>query len=100
MDEVESHLHPKWQRIVIPALMKVMDRLTTPFDVQLIAVTHSPLVMTSVEPVFNFEQDAWFDIDLIDNQVALTRRPFIRQGDARVWLTSDAFDMKSILNPS
>lgn len=95
VDEVESHLHPKWQRAVIPALMKVMDRLTTSSDVQLIAVTHSPLVMTSVEPVFDSDQDAWFDLDLIDNQVALTRRPFVRQGDVRAWLTSDAFDMKS-----
>ena len=95
VDEVESHLHPKWQRTVILALMKVMEKLATSPKVQLIAVTHSPLVMASVEPVFDNEKDAWFDLDLIDDHVALTRRQFIRQGDVRNWLTSEAFDMKS-----
>jgi hypothetical protein len=95
VDEVESHLHPKWQRTVIPSLIKVMDKLTTSSDVQLIAVTHSPLIMASVEPLFDAEQDAWFDLDLVNNQVALTQQQFIRQGDIRAWLTSEAFDMKS-----
>lgn len=95
VDEVESHLHPKWQRTVIPALMKVMDQLMTSPDVQLIAATHSPLIMASVEPLFDEDKDAWFDLDLVDNQVALTKRPFVRQGDVRAWLTSDAFDLQS-----
>jgi len=95
VDEVESHLHPKWQRRVIPALMKVMNPLQASSEVQLIAVTHSPLIMASVEPLFDAEQDAWFDLDLINNQVCLTRRRFVRQGDIRGWLTSEAFDMKS-----
>ena len=95
VDEVESHLHPKWQRTVIPALMKVMDKLMTSSEVQLVAVTHSPLIMASVEPLFDAEKDAWFDLDLVGNQVVLTRRPFVRQGDASGWLTSEAFDLKS-----
>lgn len=95
VDEVESHLHPKWQRAVIPALMKVMDKLMDSSEVQLIAVTHSPLVMASVEPLFDGQQDAWFDLDLADNHVVLTKRQFVRQGDIRGWLTSEAFDMKS-----
>ena len=95
VDEVESHLHPKWQRTVIPALMRVMDKLMTTSDVQLITVTHSPLIMASVEPIFDNDLDSWFDLDLIDNKVVLARRPFVRQGDVRSWLTSDAFDMKS-----
>lgn len=95
IDEVESHLHPKWQRTVIPALMRVMDRLMPSSDVQLIAVTHSPLIMASVEPLFDASQDAWFDLDLVDGRVSLTKRQFVRQGDIRSWLTSEAFDMKS-----
>lgn len=95
VDEVESHLHPKWQRTVIPALMKVMDKLMISSEVQLVAVTHSPLIMASVEPLFDAEKDAWFDLDLVGNQVVLTRRPFVRQGDVRGWLTSAAFDLKS-----
>lgn len=95
VDEVESHLHPRWQRTVIPALMKVMDELMASSEVQLIAVTHSPLIMASVEPFFDAQQDAWFDLDLVNNQVILSQRQFIRQGDIRSWLTSQAFDMKS-----
>lgn len=95
VDEVESHLHPRWQRTVIPALMKVMDKLMTASEVQLIAVTHSPLIMASVEPFFDAKKDAWFDLDLVDNRVVLTPRPFVRQGDVRAWLTSEAFDLKS-----
>lgn len=95
VDEVESHLHPRWQRTVIPALMKVMDKLVASSEVQLIAVTHSPLIMASVEPFFDAQQDAWFDLDLVNNQVILSQRQFIRQGDICSWLTSQAFDMKS-----
>jgi hypothetical protein len=115
IDEVEAHLHPKWQRVVIPSLMNVIKRLTNLHDilyvddtepdnlrkipvfadVQLIAVTHSPLIMASVEPIFDAQLDAWFDLDLVENNVELTRREFVRQGDVRNWLTSEAFDMKS-----
>mgnify|MGYP001018493934 CR=1 FL=1 len=100
IDEVEAHLHPRWQRTVIPALMKVMAKLTTSADVQLIAVTHSPLVMASVEPQFDDQKDAWWDLDLVHSMddlstVALTKRPFVRLGDVSRWLMSDAFDMGS-----
>lgn len=95
VDEVEAHLHPKWQRSVIPALMRVMDKLTDASAVQLLAVTHSPLVMASVEPLFTAKKDAWFDLDLTDGQVELTSRDFVKHGDAANWLTSEAFDLKS-----
>ena len=96
VDEVEAHLHPKWQRSVIPALMEVMGTLTEPASVQLIVATHSPLVMASVETLFDNEEDAWFDLDLNkDNEVALTPRPFVKQGDVANWLTSEAFNLKS-----
>ena len=95
IDEVEAHLHPKWQRSIIPALMNIMDRLMPHAEVQLILATHSPLVMSSVESVFDAKQDVWFDIDLVGDKVCLTERTFFRQGNVCNWLTSDAFDMKS-----
>jgi hypothetical protein len=101
IDEVESHLHPRWQRTVIPALMQVMAKLTTSAEVQLIAVTHSPLVMASVEPLFDEAQDTWWDLDLVrpqDNStptVAFSHRRFVRLGDVSRWLVSDAFDLGS-----
>src|SRR5207237_4846457 len=50
IDEVETHLHPRWQRMVVPALLKVLGNIAP--SVQAIVTTHSPLVMASIEPEF------------------------------------------------
>jgi hypothetical protein len=96
IDEIEGHLHPQWQRTIVPALLKVMEALTGTHDctVQLVAATHSPLVLASLEPFFDAEADAWFDLDLEEHQVMLRKRPYIRQGEVGNWLVSDAFDLK------
>ena len=44
IDELELHLHPKWQRQIIHNLTKTFPRC------QFIATTHSPQVVASVEP--------------------------------------------------
>lgn len=95
IDEIEGHLHPQWQRRVVPSLLHVMDALTGQHGsrVQLIAATHSPLVLASVEPVFDSQQDAWFDLDLVGSRVTLQRRPFVRHGEVGNWLVSEAFDL-------
>lgn len=72
--------------------MKNLDQQTS---VQLLAVTHSPLVMASVEPEFNSDTDNWFNLDLRQVNVVLRQRPFISQGDVSSWLTSQAFDLAS-----
>ncbi len=95
IDEVEAHLHPRWQRSVIPSLLDVMQTLATDARVQLLTVTHSPLVMASVEPKFDSAQDTWFDLDLEQGEVKLRQRPFVRHGDASRWLISEAFDLGS-----
>lgn len=97
MDEVESHLHPQWQRRILPALLAVAKTLIGKEDthLQLIAATHSPLVMASAEPIFDAENDAWWDIDLERKKVVLQKRDFEKLGDAARWLTSKAFDMES-----
>ncbi|MEK6299852.1 MAG: AAA family ATPase [Acidobacteriota bacterium] len=44
IDELDLHLHPKWQRTIV-------ERLTTTFHhCQFIATTHSPQVVAAVEP--------------------------------------------------
>jgi hypothetical protein len=94
VDEVEAHLNPTWQRRVVKALMEVVDNLNQHTAVQLLLVTHSPLVMASVEPLFDPERDRWWDLDWSEanKQVELTPRPFNRCGDANNWLRSEAFD--------
>lgn len=95
IDEVEAHLHPAWQRRVLAALLAVVNGLRAETAVQLLVVTHSPLVMASVEPLFEPATDRWWDLDQIDGSVVLSQRPFERQGDANSWLMSEAFDLAS-----
>jgi hypothetical protein len=95
IDEIEAHLHPAWQRTVVPGILSVMELLSVKASVQLITATHSPLVMTSVEPFFDEKSDAWFDLDFEDKQVVIRRRPFEKHGDAGIWLISNAFDLPS-----
>ena len=59
IDEIESHLHPKWQRSVVPAVLSAMRELNPEAEVQLVAATHSPLIMASIEPEFDNVTDAW-----------------------------------------
>jgi len=33
IDEIEAHLHPQWQRRIVPALLDVMEALTGEHDV-------------------------------------------------------------------
>lgn len=96
VDEIEGHLHPQWQRRIVPALLKVMDVLTGQHNsnVQLIAATHSPLVLASLEPFFDARRDAWFDLDLEQRKVILRRRPYVRHGEVGNWLVSEAFDLR------
>lgn len=95
-DEVEAHLHPRWQRAVVPALLKVMQTLTgdSSASVQLIAATHSPLVLASVEPLFDADNDKLFLLDLKDQIVSLRQMPWEKQGDVINWLVSDSFGLR------
>ncbi len=98
VDEIEAHLHPKWQRRIARALLTAVESLSvrprSKVDVQILAATHSPLVLASLEPVFNSELDAWFDLDLENGRVVLRNREYIRRGEIDNWLTSPAFDLK------
>jgi AAA domain, putative AbiEii toxin, Type IV TA system len=91
IDEVEAHLHPQWQRRIIPALLTVMGALTGDHDakVQLIVATHSPLVLASTESVFDSDEDAIWELDFMHESV------WQRHGDANAWLTSSIFDLEA-----
>ncbi|MFB1490563.1 MULTISPECIES: AAA family ATPase [unclassified Thiocapsa] len=96
IDEVEAHLHPQWQRRIVPALLDVMEALTGKhtIPVQLITATHSPLVLASSESRFDDRKDAIWELDLTHGEVELRAFPWSRLGDANAWLTSSAFDLK------
>ena len=43
LDEVDAHLHPSWQRRLLPAMKEALP------DVQIIVASHSPFVISSCE---------------------------------------------------
>ena len=94
-DEVESHLHPRWQRTILRSLRNLGAALLDDASLQLVVSTHSPLVMASAETWFDPEQDAWFDLDLEGTppHAVLRERRYLRHGSAGAWLTSEAFDL-------
>jgi hypothetical protein len=64
LDEAEAHLHPKWQRMILPALLEIGSDLHAEMAMQLLVATHSPLVLASSEPVFDPAQDRLFHLDI------------------------------------
>lgn len=43
LDEIDLHLHPAWQRVLVPTLARAFPKL------QFVVTTHSPLVVTGVD---------------------------------------------------
>jgi hypothetical protein len=93
MDEVETHLHPQWQRVILPALLKVIPLLEESLSVQVIATTHAPLVLASVEPLFDETRDALFHFEVEEAQVKVARQHWRPRGDASAWLKSEVFGL-------
>jgi len=120
-DEVGAHLHPKWQRVFLPSLMEVVKSLllkgsppgaahvreepkalfnalseAKARSVQIIATTHAPMVLASIESVWSMEDDRLFDFNLVEgNHVEFGVVDFARHGSVANWLTSGSFDLQS-----
>jgi hypothetical protein len=101
--EIESHLHPQWQRVLLPAIQKVLDELGSEGaiqrggiypEIQIIATTHAPLVMASMEPHFSERIDKVFNFDIREGRVEVDEIPWAKQGDTVGWLVSEAFGLK------
>lgn len=94
IDEIEAHLHPKWQRSVLPAIVNMNDALNTKIGLQIVSATHSPMIMASLEPLFDDTTDKIFHLALADNNVELKPLEFVKYGDATGWLTSPLFGLE------
>jgi predicted ATP-binding protein involved in virulence len=44
IDEIDLHLHPRWQRVIIPKLREYFP------EIQFVVTTHSPFVLQAVPP--------------------------------------------------
>jgi predicted ATP-binding protein involved in virulence len=88
IDEIDSHLHPEWQRLLVPKLKEHFPGL------QVIASTHSPLVIGSLEGgtiyAFNRSGDE-VEIKRIDQSFKNYRADQI--------LTASAFGLSSSRSP-
>jgi AAA domain, putative AbiEii toxin, Type IV TA system len=96
IDEPETHLHPAWQRRVIPAIVEAVEVLHDEHEspTQIVMATHAPLVLASLEPLFDVERDALFHLRLEDGHAAVVDEPWAKQGDAAQWLVSPVFGLE------
>jgi hypothetical protein len=94
VDEPEAHLHPKWQRIVLPALMDVAGFLSGDLSLQMISATHSPMILASMETYFNTDTDVLYHLFGEGSEVRLEETPFVKYGDISGWLTSPVFGLR------
>jgi hypothetical protein len=95
-DEPETHLHPRWQRTLLPSLLAALDKLrgTRGSQPQLLIATHAPLILASVEAIFNQEQDDLLHLTLVQGRVKLDQGNWSTQGDVSNWLESEVFGLE------
>ncbi|WP_437648922.1 AAA family ATPase [Sorangium sp. So ce362] len=94
VEEPETHLHPRWQRHIVPALLGVLGGLSPSMRPQVLLTTHSPLVLASMEPHFKPARDKLFVFELDGADVTVRELPWTKRGDAIGWLTSPVFGLE------
>ena len=93
VDELEAHLHPRWQRSVVPSLISAVESLSGELTMQLHFATHSPLVLASTEPLLSHDRDCLHHLDIRGAGVVLERIEFARYGSVDSWLESGVFGL-------
>jgi predicted ATPase len=90
VDEIDLHIHPEWQRTIIPTLAQALPNL------QFIFTSHSPLVVGTLERA-----------NIIHVETNRAGRPIMRRPDAEVYglsadqiLRSDVFGLDSTRDPA
>jgi len=95
IDEIEAHLHPKWQRAILPALLGIGQDLHAEMAVQWIIASHSPLVLASGESRWDVENDRLFHVDMsLSGKVSFKSLKFEKRGTIDSWLSSDIFEIQ------
>jgi hypothetical protein len=99
IDEMEAHLHPQWQRVILPALLALHEALSSDLQMQFLVATHSPLVLTSAESYFDTSKDKLLHLnlvrqDLFGSEVRLEELKFTPYGVVDSWLMSDVFELR------
>jgi len=87
LDEIDMHLHPKWQRKILPAVQKLFP------NAQIFVSTHSPFVVNSVSDarVYSF--------DIVDNKSMLISVEDSNAGHSYSYVLADTFNVKEPFAP-
>ena len=92
LDEAEAHLHPRWQRVLLPALLGIAQDLHEELAIQYFVATHSPLVLASAEPIWDVEKDRLSHLFINSKgKVEFDHLQFELRGTADSWLQSPSF---------
>lgn len=89
IDEIETHLHPRWKLRVVSALRKAMP------NVQFVATTHDPLCLRGMRA----DEVQVFVRDEANRIEVLSGLPDVRGLRAEQLLTSDYFGLASTADP-
>lgn len=95
-DEPETHLHPRWQRTIVPSVLAAVDALSGRSDAQpqVLVASHAPLVAASLEPLFDRDKDDVARLEFPDGVVTIEQGGWAPQGDATNWLVSETFGLE------
>ena len=95
LDEAEAHLHPKWQRVLLPGLLQVARELHDDMSAQWIISSHSPLILASMEADWGMRSDRLFQLAMTEaGQVSFEEREYEKRGPIDSWLSSDIFALR------
>lgn len=83
LDEIDIHLHPRWQRRILPAVQQAFPKA------QIILTTHSPFVVGSVEHAWVYRLDP--------AHTTCTARPS-RAGDSLETILEEVFGVPEIFD--
>jgi predicted ATP-binding protein involved in virulence len=88
LDEIESHLHPTWQRRVLPAFQRLFPKA------QMFVSTHSPFVVSSLN-------HGWihrFDLHP-DGSVTVQKPMAASAGDSYLFATEEVLGLREWFDP-
>ena len=88
LDEIENHLHPAWQRRVLPAFQRLFPKS------QMIVATHSPFLIASVN--YGWIHPISLQTDgsaRVESQVAASK------GDSYITVLEDIMGLKELYDP-
>jgi ABC-type multidrug transport system ATPase subunit len=83
LDEIDIHLHPEWQRRILPIIQRTF------VNAQIFVSTHSPFVVASVEDAFVYDLNINKQGEAFLEQVVVTEK-----GHSYQRVLSEIFDIK------